>query len=86
MLCRGVDAGNSIATSNEDLLDNWNRLPSTPIVPNTPEDDDPRQQGAVLWAAPLLRLEIDGSVVYYSLGLALRAEAGRRRVLYHVCR
>ena len=51
MLCRGVDAGNSIATSNEDLLDNWNRLPSNPIVPNTPEDDDPRQQGAVPYAS-----------------------------------
>jgi sucrose-6-phosphate hydrolase SacC (GH32 family) len=51
MLYHGVDAGNSIATSSEDLLDNWNKLPGNPIVPNTPEGEDPRQPGSVPYAS-----------------------------------
>jgi sucrose-6-phosphate hydrolase SacC (GH32 family) len=35
MLFHGVGAGNCIATSTDDSLDRWTRLPSNPIVPNT---------------------------------------------------
>ncbi len=34
MLFHGVGAGNCIATSTDDNLDRWTRLPSNPIIPN----------------------------------------------------
>ena len=34
MLFHGVNAGNCIATSTDDNLDRWTRLPSNPIIPN----------------------------------------------------
>ncbi|MBI5685850.1 MAG: GH32 C-terminal domain-containing protein [Verrucomicrobia bacterium] len=34
MLFHGVGAGNCIATSNDDNLDRWTKLPSNPIIPN----------------------------------------------------
>jgi len=40
LLYHGVDAGNCIATSTEDDLDNWTKLPSNPIVPS-PKKGDP---------------------------------------------
>jgi beta-fructofuranosidase len=39
MLYHGVDAGNSIATSTDELLDKWERLPSNPIIPNRRPND-----------------------------------------------
>ncbi len=36
MLYHGVDAGNCIATSTDELLESWTKLPSNPIVPNPP--------------------------------------------------
>lgn len=39
MLYHGVDAGNCIATSAEDELVHWMKLPSNPIVPNPRKDD-----------------------------------------------
>jgi len=34
MIFHGVGAGNCIATSTDDNLDNWTKLPSNPIIPN----------------------------------------------------
>lgn len=34
MLFHGVGAGNCIATSSDDQLDRWTKLPSNPIIPN----------------------------------------------------
>jgi len=36
MLYHGVNAGNSISTSADKNLDNWNKLPANPIIPNPP--------------------------------------------------
>ena len=51
MLYHGVDAGNSIATSTDEMLDVWNKLPGNPVIPNTPEDDDPREPGSAPYAS-----------------------------------
>jgi sucrose-6-phosphate hydrolase SacC (GH32 family) len=40
MLFHGVGAGNCIATSNDDELDRWTKLPSNPIIPN-PKGKEP---------------------------------------------
>lgn len=40
MLFHGVGAGNCIATSNDDNLDRWTKLPSNPIIPN-PKGKEP---------------------------------------------
>jgi len=39
LLYHGVGAGNCIATSSEDELDNWTKLPSNPLVPIPKEGD-----------------------------------------------
>jgi sucrose-6-phosphate hydrolase SacC (GH32 family) len=53
MLYHGLDAGNSIATSSDKLLDVWDKLPSNPIIPNTPqqEEGDERAPGALPYAS-----------------------------------
>ena len=38
-LYHGVNAGNCIATSSDDELINWKKLPSNPIIPNVKEGD-----------------------------------------------
>ena len=40
MLFHGVGAGNCIATSSDDQLDHWTKLPSNPIIPN-PKNGEP---------------------------------------------
>ncbi|MCX6908689.1 MAG: GH32 C-terminal domain-containing protein [Verrucomicrobia bacterium] len=40
MLFHGVGAGNCIATSSDDNLDRWTKLPSNPIIPN-PKGKEP---------------------------------------------
>jgi len=40
MIFHGVGAGNCIATSTDDNLDHWTKLPSNPIIPN-PKSDAP---------------------------------------------
>ncbi len=40
MLFHGVGAGNCIATSSDDNLDQWTKLPSNPIIPN-PKGNEP---------------------------------------------
>lgn len=40
MIFHGVGAGNCIATSTDDNLDHWTKLPSNPIIPN-PKDKEP---------------------------------------------
>ncbi|MBM3887809.1 MAG: DUF1080 domain-containing protein, partial [Verrucomicrobia bacterium] len=40
MLFHGVGAGNCIATSSDDNLDRWTKLPSNPIIPN-PKGNEP---------------------------------------------
>jgi sucrose-6-phosphate hydrolase SacC (GH32 family) len=40
MLFHGVGAGNCIATSSDDNLDRWTKLPSNPIIPN-PKAQEP---------------------------------------------
>lgn len=40
MIFHGVGAGNCIATSTDDNLDHWTKLPSNPIIPN-PSDKEP---------------------------------------------
>jgi sucrose-6-phosphate hydrolase SacC (GH32 family) len=40
MLFHGVGAGNCIATSSDDQLDHWTKLPSNPIIPN-PKSGEP---------------------------------------------
>jgi len=39
ILYHGVNTGNCIAVSSEDELNNWNKLKTNPIVPNTRPDD-----------------------------------------------
>jgi beta-fructofuranosidase len=50
MLYHGVGAGNCIATSSDDLLDVWTKLPSNPIVPKT-TTKDPYAPGAAPYAS-----------------------------------
>jgi sucrose-6-phosphate hydrolase SacC (GH32 family) len=38
MLYHGVGVGNCIATSSDDLLENWKKLPGNPIISNPPSD------------------------------------------------
>ena len=50
MLYHGVKAGNSIATSDDDLLDNWNKLPANPIIPIV-LNEDPRKPESLPYAS-----------------------------------
>jgi len=48
MLYHGVGAGNCIATSAEEELNNWTKLPSNPIIPN-PGEGTPEAEKYASW-------------------------------------
>ena len=82
MLYHGVGAGNSIATSSDKLLDVWEKLPSNPIIPNTPEQegDDERVAGVLPYASwdPHGWLEGD---TYYAIFGGLRPAIFKAKTL-----
>jgi len=68
MLYHGVNAGNSISTSADKNLDNWNKLPANPIIPNPPPGApyaswDPHGWSGVMSLPRVLSLDKDGKLL-----------------------